>query len=232
MDCGQGVGSPQTGIWSSGASAPLLPSTHMDPGGTVEQAYLRYGCKRESLPPLSVACAAQAWLSCHLLSCCCHLSVPLLPLLSLGLLQAWVCHRGPLGSSQFPGIWGRGTEAGIPAYSLAKMAPDTASSSRDRHQHKHRQQGHTCVSTSPMHANRGYQASEDSYSGGGPELVPQPEGLFRQLWRPQKSCLLLPGPCGGCGAYVGLAGVGGGDAAGHAALVGNTSRLEVDWPHH
>lgn len=64
MDCGQGVGSPQTGIRSSGASVPLLPSTHMDPGGTVEQVYLRYGCKRVFAPiECGLCCPGLAQLS-------------------------------------------------------------------------------------------------------------------------------------------------------------------------
>lgn len=52
---------------------------------------------------------------------------------------------------------------------------------------------------------------------GGQSWYHSPEGLFRQLWRPQKSCLLLPGPSGGCGAYVGLGGrVAGGGWRGEA----------------
>lgn len=177
MDCGQGIGSPQTGIWSSGASAPLLPSTHMGPGGSLEQAYLRCGCKRESSTPTEcgLRCPGLAQLSPAQLLLP-SVSNPSCPSSVWGSYRPGSPIGGPLGSSQFPGIWGRGAKAGIPTYSLAKTAPNTPSSSRARHQRKHRRQAHTCVSTSPMHANRGYQASEDSYSGGGPELVPQPRG--------------------------------------------------------
>lgn len=70
------------------------------------------------------------------------------------------------------------------------------------------------------------QASEDSYLAGDPDWYHSPEGLFRQLWRPQKSCLLLSRPCSGCGDYVGLGGGWG------VLLVGDTSGIDVDRPHH
>lgn len=80
------------------------------------------------------------------------------------------------------------------SYSLAKMALDTSGPSRARHPHKHRKQAHTCVSTSPMHANEGTRLLRTLTLTGGQSSYHSPEGLFRQLWRPQKSCLLLPGP--------------------------------------
>lgn len=99
MDCG----SPQMGIWSCLAPIPpSCPAHTWAPGGSPELAYLRAGC-RGSLPSLlSEAFAAQAWLSCHLLSCCGHLSAPLLPLLNLGALRGLGLPQGaPLGHPSF-----------------------------------------------------------------------------------------------------------------------------------
>lgn len=55
-----------------------------------------------------------------------------------------------------------------------------------------------------MHADELPRLLRTLTLAGGPDWYHSPEGLFRQLQKPQKSCLLLPQPCSGCGAYVGL----------------------------
>lgn len=115
MDCGQGAGSPQTGIWSSGASAHLLPSTYTGPGGSLEQTYLRCGCKKvfHPHPVWPVLPRPGSAITCSAVDAICQ-SVPLLPLLSPGLLQGWVFHRGTpwvIPISWHLGKWGRSWDA-------------------------------------------------------------------------------------------------------------------------
>lgn len=168
---------------------------------------LRCGCRGRP-PPLSVAFASQAWLSCHLLSCCCHLSTPLLPLLSLGLQEAWVSHRRPPQVISIFWCLGKGGESPwvVPLPSPAKL-PLTHLTPAEPATNVNTDSRHTRVLGRSLCAHTQVtQASEDSHSGRDPNWYHSPARLFRQLWRPQKNGLLLPGPCGGCGGYVGLGG--------------------------
>lgn len=170
--CGQGVG--QTGVWSSLEPIPSAQNTgaHVTPLGKIA---LRRDCRGSLLVPLSVACTTQAWLSCHLLSCRCHLSASFLPLLTLGLLEAQCPTGGPLSHPNFlvSGEGGRNFQVDTP-YSPAKVLQthptsaelDTNINTAGTNVLAH----HPCMQTTVT------QASEDSYSDGGPRLVPQPKG--------------------------------------------------------
>lgn len=140
--CGQGV--DQTGVWSSLEPIPSAQNTgaHLTPLG---KTALRRDCRGSLLVPLSMACTTQAWLSCHLLSCCCHLSAPLLALLTLGLLEAQSPTVGPLGHPNFlvSGEGGRNFQVDTSIFP-SKSASDTPNFSRARHQRKHKQQAHVC----------------------------------------------------------------------------------------
>lgn len=138
--CGQGVGSSQTGIWSSlGANTHFSP-IYIGPGDTLGQDYSEVWLQRESSSPtdyglrhpgLAQLSPAQLLLP--------SVNTPLAP-------PQFGAPRGPVSHRVIPISWclGKGVEISrmIPVHS--KAAPDTLNFSRARHQHKHRQQAHMC----------------------------------------------------------------------------------------